>query len=140
VLGRYSDIGPYTYGNCRFITQLENVHERKTSDAMLNTGRKNLQCYNNAHTGRYTKGTEEYNVWLSKYRNSNYYKQREARAKNNKLHTSITKDIRYCGEHNSQTGTYWLTNGNENKKWSDNKGAFPDGFYKGRTNATRKLK
>lgn len=28
VLARYNDEGGYSYGNCRFITQLENVHER----------------------------------------------------------------------------------------------------------------
>ena len=34
VLARYNDEGPYTWGNCRFITQKENLAERKVSKQM----------------------------------------------------------------------------------------------------------
>ena len=37
------------------------------------------------------------------------------------------------GSSNSQFNTYWLTNGTLNRKWSDAKGAIPEGFYLGRT-------
>jgi len=36
------------------------------------------------------------------------------------------------GSKNSSYGTYWLTNGIGNIKWSDSKGGFPSGFLKGR--------
>lgn len=36
------------------------------------------------------------------------------------------------GERNSQYGTFWITNGIDNLKWSNDKGSFPAGYYKGR--------
>ena len=36
------------------------------------------------------------------------------------------------GERNSQYGTFWITNGTDNLKWSKDKGSFPVGYYKGR--------
>lgn len=39
----------------------------------------------------------------------------------------------YAGNKNSQYGTFWITNGIDNKKWSLDKGKLPRGFAKGRT-------
>ena len=39
---------------------------------------------------------------------------------------------KHCNEKNSQFGTYWITDGNVNKKWKDEKGPIPNNFYKGR--------
>lgn len=36
------------------------------------------------------------------------------------------------GERNSQYGTFWITNGVDNLKWSKDKGSVPEGYYKGR--------
>ena len=37
-----------------------------------------------------------------------------------------------CGSKNSQFGTYWITNGHTNMKWSDNRGNLPEGYQRGR--------
>ena len=57
-----------------------------------------------------------------------------------KQHSQKTRDIisqkakiNSVGEKNSQFGTFWLTDGYNNIKWSLSKGDFPSGFYKGRT-------
>lgn len=47
-----------------------------------------------------------------------------------KIHNS--KVGKYCGEKNSQFGTYWITNGYTNAKWADSRGNIPDGYWKGR--------
>lgn len=36
------------------------------------------------------------------------------------------------GKNNSQYGTFWITNGKENKKWSKDKGEIPENFKRGR--------
>ena len=42
-----------------------------------------------------------------------------------------------CSEDkNSQYGTYWITNGYTNMKWSDKRGNLPAGYYKGRKMVT----
>lgn len=56
------------------------------------------------------------------------HKQAELRAQElDKL-----KHPSYKGENNSQFGTFWITNGIENKKWSEKHGPIPDGFKRGR--------
>lgn len=52
----------------------------------------------------------------------------EAKAK-----ISATMKVRQAGTNNNQYGTYWITNGVTNAKWSDKRGAIPDGYHKGRT-------
>ena len=37
-LARYGDTGPYTIGNCRFITKRENIQERDHSHCAKNLG------------------------------------------------------------------------------------------------------
>lgn len=40
VLARFNDEGSYEYGNCRFITQIENLAERKVADAWYDSLKK----------------------------------------------------------------------------------------------------
>jgi hypothetical protein len=40
------------------------------------------------------------------------------------------------GKKNSQYGTYWITNGKENKKWKSSYGDIPENWYKGRVTKT----
>ena len=37
-----------------------------------------------------------------------------------------------AGARNSQYGTFWITDGRENRKWSPDKGRLPKGFFRGR--------
>ena len=49
-----------------------------------------------------------------------------------KLKISLAKKGKNMGINNSQFGSYWITNGNTNIKWSDNKGNIPNNYYRGR--------
>lgn len=46
VLARYNDSGGYSINNCRFITQKENISERKITDKMRASGRTAITNYN----------------------------------------------------------------------------------------------
>lgn len=126
VLARFNDTGDYVMGNCRFITQLENARERKVSDKSREASRKNAAIMNaNKPTDmsdRIKQGIYKSPTYIEKH------KQAELRAQElDKL-----KHPSYKGEHNSQFGTFWITNGIENKKWSEKYGPIPDGFKRGR--------
>lgn len=43
VLARYNDSGNYTFDNCRFITQYENIKERKLSEKSIETSKQNIK-------------------------------------------------------------------------------------------------
>ena len=49
-----------------------------------------------------------------------------------KYKMSQSKKGKNIGNKNSQYGTYWITNGYTNMKWSDNRGNLPEGYYRGR--------
>ena len=122
VLARYNDSGPYAIGNCRFITQYENYHEKYITEAERTNG------INAINKIRNTKEFEDkrllgYRKWIENYRKTIVYKRRQE--KFNKLHPS------YRGNRNSQFGKHWYTNGKVNLslKSSD---VIPEGFYRGR--------
>lgn len=131
VLARYHDRGGYTVHNCRFITQLENSHEKTVSEMSRAASRKNVEVMN------------RYNATLSsqelsdRIKNSTQWKQYSEERKLKALETQQKRlaslDQRYSGIHNSQFGTFWITNGHENKKWSSGKGEIPEDWYRGRT-------
>ena len=50
-----------------------------------------------------------------------------------RLAREAAKHKSYAGTKNSQYGTFWITNGSDNKKWSLENGKLPRGFAKGRT-------
>ena len=50
----------------------------------------------------------------------------------NKKKISAITSIAQRGSSNSQYGTFWITNGLENKKWRNSYGDIPEGFRKGR--------
>lgn len=117
VLARYNDIGPYEYGNCRFILQSENAKEKKISEASRNASKRNISNFNKHKYELYTP--EEI---------SNYIKE----GKKKKTSDKVFKPIKPVNTKNSQYGTYWITNGSDNKKWRDSKGPIPTDYYKGR--------
>ena len=124
VLARINDIGPYSINNCRFLTQKENAAEKKISDKMRASSRQHMLEVN--------KHSEHRSKALEGYYNSEYYKNRKLQAERNRKHRASLLDARYCGSHNSQTGTYWITDGKINKKWKQDKGEIPVGFHRGR--------
>lgn len=133
VLARYKDSGSYNKDNCRFITQIENAHERKLSSKAIESSRMN--AYKMNHDPEILAYRAKRISELAKDPNSKLYKYREkcrnARIKHEQAYRSQL-DLRFCGARNSQYGTYWITNGKTNLKWRDDKGDLPDGFYKGR--------
>lgn len=126
VLARYNDSGDYEYGNCRFITQKENAQERKVSDKSREASKRNVIKMNNSRppdmSDRIKQGIA----------NSLSYAERKRKAAERKAKYDAMKDTRYSGEHNSQLGTYWITDGVTNLKWSDKKGEIPKNFRRGR--------
>lgn len=130
VLARYNDTGGYSKNNCRFITQKENMKERKISENIKRESSKNIH-----------KAIEKYKSMSFEEKSEAIKKgqQNSEIIKNNKLKQEklleqrrLLLDSRYCGIHNSQYGTYWITNNINNLKWSDKKGPIPKGYKKGR--------
>lgn len=113
VLGRYGDVGPYSLTNSRFITAQQNVIERNVSDKMIRQGRKISKLGVAARKATALKRRAEF----------------EAQAGWTKLN-----------ERNSQYGTFWITNGGVNRKWSPEKGPIPRGFRRGRSGLCRRLR
>ena len=111
VLARYGDMGGYEYSNCRFISQLENVRERKVSENARDSARRNIQKFN--------KNRSDYD-----------YEQHKKHTKHKK--DLIIKRLNSCGSKNSQFGTFWITDGVVNKKWKESNGDIPSGFTRGR--------
>jgi hypothetical protein len=51
-----------------------------------------------------------------------------------KIKIGKSNSVNQSGVRNSQFGTFWITNGNENKKIKKEVDIIPDGWYKGRVN------
>lgn len=128
VLARYNDAGNYTYGNCRFIKQCDNAKEKHISDKIRKTSSENIKKFNEK-----VKNNPELRKQIIEKRKLHPYSiQRHKKALEKQTIIDANKDIRYCKEHNSQYGTYWITNGINNMKWKDSKGPIPDTYHKGR--------
>lgn len=131
VLARFEDTGNYTIDNCRFIPHSENMKERKVSELARISSRNNAMHMNNIMQDR--RLDPNYCEYISnKIKHSDYALHRKQLAIEHAQERKLTLDLRYAGEHNSQYGTYWITNGVSNKKWKDSYGNMPDGYYKGR--------
>ena len=117
VLARFNDSGPYAYGNCRFILQSENAKEKRISDKAREASRKSMQYFNSHRSEYYTD--EEVSAYIKAGKKRN-------------ISDNVPKIPRSVDTKNSQYGTYWITNGIDNKKWKDSKGPIPTDYYKGR--------
>jgi len=130
VLARVRDRGAYAYGNCRFITQLENSKEKKQTVRAKLASRKNARIMNEANrktspeerSRRIVEGMTEYNSM-----------RRERKVKKKKARWS-TLHRSYRGNNNSQFGSFWITDGRINKKWRPELGKLPKSFHRGRVN------
>lgn len=144
VLARYNDTGNYEVGNCRFITQQQNADERVITERQREVGRinvKKMNEYNKLHDYVIIDGckvlTEEASRRRSEaIKNSELYKRRKAEAVQKELQRRSKLDPRFSGNHNSQYGTRWITNGVENRKIHTGD-EMPEGFYFGRVNCNQ---
>jgi len=122
VLARYNDEGRYAVGNCRFITQLDNLKERKVSDKMRENGRSSGLRVSQMMKIQWQLHRKERLAAIQKGVRTRFG------------HSSQPKpvDPRYSGPNNSQYQKFWITDGQLNKKWHETWGELPEGFYKGR--------
>lgn len=128
VLARYGDNGDYTIDNCRFITQLENVREKKITEKSRIASANNITKLNKSRKGKKMSPEQ-----LKKYHESDYYKRRQEQKRIHEKEKDEKKNPSYTKEHNSQYNTFWITNGVDNKKWKEEFGELPENYYKGRT-------
>ena len=133
VLARYNDEGPYAYGNCRFITQKENMRERVLSDANIAICRQNAKHMNDCNKIRRESDPV---AWGQRIREgqlkSEKMKVKRSRAAVHKQAHIADLNPSYAGANNSQYGTFWITDGVNNRKWSEAKGSIPLGYHRGR--------
>ena len=128
VLARYNDSGNYTYGNCRFIKQSENAKEKKISENSREASSRNIRTFNDK-----IKQNPELRKQIDEKRKLHPYNiKKHQKTLEKQAVIDANKDQRYCKEHNSQYGTFWITNGVSNIKWKLDKGDIPEGFHKGR--------
>lgn len=120
VLARYGDSGGYEVGNCRFITQLENAHERKLTSKMIENSKKSARAMseNNKRDPDFGRKISE---GLAK---SDRYQQLKQIKHESYLRYRANLDPRKSGKNNSQYGTFWITNGTTNKKWKHELGIY----------------
>lgn len=128
VLARYEDNGDYTIDNCRFITQFENIQEKKITEKSRIASANNMIKLNKARKGKKMSPEQ-----LKKYHESDYYKRRQEQKRIHEKEKNEKKNPSYTKEHNSQYNTFWITNGVNNKKWKEEFGELPENYYKGRT-------
>lgn len=128
VLARYGDNGDYTIDNCRFITQFENIQEKKITEKSRIASANNMTKLNKARKGKKMSPEQ-----LKKYHESDYYKRRQEQKRISEKEKNEKKNPSYTKEHNSQYNTFWITNGVNNKKWKEEFGELPENYYKGRT-------
>lgn len=127
VLARYKDSGGYEVGNCRFITQLENAHERKLTSKMIENSKKSARAMSE-HNKRDPDFGRKISEGLAK---SDRYQQLKQIKHESYLRYRANLDPRKSGKNNSQYGTFWITNGTTNKKWKHELGDLPEGFRRG---------
>lgn len=128
VLARYEDSGDYTIDNCRFITQFENIQEKKITEKSKIASANNMIEFNKTRKGKKMSPEQ-----LKKYHESDYYKRRQEQKRIHEKEKDEKKNPSYTKEHNSQYNTFWITNGIDNKKWKKEFGELPENYYKGRT-------
>lgn len=130
VLARYGDKGGYELGNCRFITQAENAKEKIITDKSREASRNNAIKMNQQNA---LLSTNELSDRIkSSLKQQAYTALRKAQAEERHKTLDAQKNPSYKGERNSQFGTFWITDGVENKKWSSSKGDIPQGWRRGR--------
>ena len=132
VLARYKDQGDYSKNNCRFITQLENAHERVLSEKARANSQQMMTRYNLELKNDPQKKEEHNKKIIEGIRKSSYYKKRKEKSLELEKIRKSKLNPKYTGNKNPMFGCYWITNGKENKVWKNEYGEIPEGFYRGR--------
>lgn len=138
VLARINDDGGYTWGNCRFITQAENLSERLCSPKSQELFRYLTDYIIEPNKNIWMNGEK----WIE-YHLKSIIKKLEEDAKikkklillEKKEKAQLTKkpvNISYAGVRNSQYNTFWVTNDEFNSKWKQEYGDIPSGYHRGR--------
>lgn len=76
--------------------------------------------------------TPEIRAQISAKNKGNKYSLGYHHTEENKKKIGAITSVAQRGSGNSQYGTFWITNGVENKKWRNSYGDIPEGFHKGR--------
>jgi hypothetical protein len=134
-LARLGDRGDYRRRKCRFITRTENVREivrsaeslsaasRRAADTRRDNQDQNPDYYADSRISA-----------AEKFKKSSYVRRLKHPASNRRSEFEEScQRPDYLNEGNSQWGTFWVTNGRSNLKWSPLKGKIPNGFRRGRT-------
>lgn len=132
VLARYNDDGAYELGNCRFITQKENMAERGFSEAARAVSQMNCIKMNQMILNNPQKKEERRQKFIIALRESESYKKRLIEKERKRIERDAKKDPRYSGSKNSMYGAYWITDNEHNIFWRDEKGPLPPNYHRGR--------
>ena len=142
VLARYRDAGPYAYGNCRFITQTENMAERSVTPAAAAASRVKISKVNDGLAA--LPASERRRVQSERVKGSarfqRYSERRKVASEDRARVRSATLHPSYAGSRGSQFGTFWITDGVTNQKWRESNGDLPDGFRRGRAHGADSTK
>ena len=112
-LARYRDQGDYTVGNCRFIWYTENVAEKKVTEEVRASSRRNQQRF----VSRLNSDLVFHEKWVAAVNEGTaiHRKQRKVRAKKRRAEFERNANQSYLNEKNSQHGTCWIVNHKEMK-------------------------
>lgn len=121
VLARYNDSGDYFLGNCRFISQLENAHEKKFQGYTKEAREKGLKKLKELFQDEKFREEQSIRIIIGQHKHDmnfnldQYLLDREEKKKY-RYTPKENGDPRYMGVHNSSFGYYWITNGITSKK------------------------
>jgi len=94
-------------------------------------GRKTFQLLNIKHCERLKHDVEYKKRWRKTLSDNKKGKEGIPHSEETKRKIGLSNSTSQKGEKNSQYGSFWITNGIENKKWKKDT-IIPNGWYKGR--------
>lgn len=130
VLARFNDFGNYTLNNCRFITHKENMQEQRISEKSRKSSMINVEKLIESNSKLTFEERSNRIKQSDKWKKYNDF--RKQRAIEHRLEILKNLNPSYVGENNSQYGSFWITNGRDNRKWRKTYGDIPNGWYRGR--------
>jgi hypothetical protein len=129
-LSRSGDKGDYTLKNCNFVWFTENLLTKQTTEKARAASSKNLTKYNQVKNEDLSLKEEHRQKVLNGM--AGYNAERKLKAAERRKVREENAHPSYAGVRNSQAGSFWITNGFQNKKWRSQMGSLPRGYRKGR--------